>query len=165
MNKLDDLELMNKIDPQDMYHKIIHLPEQIIEAYKQADLHKPNDFFKDKNKIKRIVICGMGGSAISGDLTKFAFRNIIPVDVVKDYTLPFVDSSTLVICCSYSGNTEETLSCFEQASQKTKNISAVTSGGKLKEKLDDSKVWVKIKGGNPPRTAIAYIFLSIIRIL
>ncbi len=165
MIKLNDLELMNKIDPEDMYHKIIHLPEQIIEAYNQANLHKPLNFLTSKNEIKRIVICGMGGSAISGDLTKTAFQNVIPVDVVKDYSIPFVDSSTLVICCSYSGNTEETLSCFDEASQKTSHLSAVTSGGKLKEKLDDTKVWVEIKGGNPPRTAIAYIFLSIVRIL
>ena len=163
--KLDDLNLMNKIDPEDMYHKIIHLPEQIIEAYQEAKIHKPKNFVSKKNEIKRIVVCGMGGSAISGDLTKAAFQNVIPVDVVKDYTIPFVDSSTLVICCSYSGNTEETVSCFEEAGQKTSYLSAVTSGGKLIEKLDASKVWVEIKGGNPPRTAIAYIFLSIIRIL
>ena len=148
-----------------MYHKIIHLPEQIIEAYKEANIHKPKNFGSKKNEIKRIVVCGMGGSAISGDLTKATFQSFIPVDVVKDYTIPFVDSSTLVICCSYSGNTEETLSCFKEADKKTSYLSAVTSGGQLKEKLDGKKIWVEIKGGKPPRTAIAYIFLSIIRIL
>lgn len=163
--KLDDLKLMQKIDPDDMYHKIIHLPEQIMEAYNDANIHKPKKFNPDKNEIHRIVVCGMGGSAISGDLIKAAFQNIIPVDVVKDYTIPFVDSSTLAICCSYSGNTEETLSCFDDAGHKTSYLSAVTSGGQLKDKLDDSKVWVEIKGGNPPRTAIAHIFFSIVRIL
>ena len=54
MIKLDDLKLMTKIDPEDMYHKIIHLPEQIIEAYKEANIHKPKNFGSKKNEIKRI---------------------------------------------------------------------------------------------------------------
>src|SRR3989344_4521318 len=82
-------------------------------------------------KVDKIVVCGMGGSAVSGDLLKILMHNSkIPVFVVRDYKVPnFVDENTLVFAVSYSGNTEETIAAFEDASRKKAKIVAVTSGG------------------------------------
>src|SRR3989338_5769533 len=71
-------------------------------------------------KVDKIVIAGMGGSAVGGDLLKAYMHNSkIPVFVVRDYQVPnFVDENTLVFAASYSGNTEETLSAYEDALRK-----------------------------------------------
>src|SRR3990167_3847886 len=71
-------------------------------------------------KVDKIVVAGMGGSAVGGDLLKSYMRDSkIPVFVVKDYSLPgFVDENTLVFAVSYSGNTEETLSVFDAATKR-----------------------------------------------
>ena len=86
-------------------------------------------------KVDKIIIAGMGGSAVGGDLLKLYLHDLkIPVMTVRDYKLPnFVDENTLVFAVSYSGNTEETLSAFEDAQKKKAKIVAVTSGGKLGE--------------------------------
>src|SRR3989338_7725836 len=75
-------------------------------------------------KVGKIVVAGMGGSAVGGDLLKAYMRESrIPVFVIRNYSLPnFVDSETLVFAVSYSGNTEETLSCFEDAMNKKAKI-------------------------------------------
>src|SRR3989338_928248 len=82
-------------------------------------------------RIDNIVVAGMGGSAICGDLLKIYLHDLkIPVFVVRDYKVPsFVDENTLVFAVSYSGNTEETISAFCDALNKKAKIVAVTSGG------------------------------------
>ena len=87
-------------------------------------------------KVDKIVVIGMGGSAVGGDLLKAYMQNSkIPVFVVRDYKVPgFVDENTLVFAVSYSGNTEETLSAFEDAVKKKAKVAAVTSGGVLSVK-------------------------------
>ena len=87
-------------------------------------------------KVDKIVVAGMGGSAVGGDLLKsYMHDSKIPVFVVKDYSLPgFVDENTLVFCVSYSGNTEETLSVFDAATKKKAKIVVITSGGDLGRK-------------------------------
>nr|MBC8385361.1 hypothetical protein [Candidatus Cloacimonadota bacterium] len=90
MKIVDDLNKQTKLDTEDMYHKIIHLPEQVIKSYQEVNVHKPESFNSlDLKSIRRIVICGMGGSAISGDIAKSAFSHKIPIEVVKDYQIPF----------------------------------------------------------------------------
>lgn len=161
MKKFD--ELQKKYDTEDMYGKIIHLPEQILKSYEAKNVKIPKEF--NKEGINRIVICGMGGSAISGDIAKSAFQHIIPIEVVKGYKLPFIDENTLVIILSYSGNTEESVSCFYQAENKTRNIAVVTSGGILKKVILDRYLWVELNPGLPPRSAIGHLFFSLIKIL
>src|SRR3989344_652776 len=84
-------------------------------------------------KIDKIAVAGMGGSAVGGDLLKAYMHNSkIPVFVIRDYNIPnFVDENTLFFAVSYSGNTEETLSAYEEAVRKKAKIVAVTSGGQL----------------------------------
>ena len=115
---------------------------------------------------KNIVICGMGGSAIAGDYVREIFndRNII---VIRDYYLPkYINKDYLCICISYSGNTEETISCLKDAIDRGLNIISITSNGKLEEICKDKGIRIiKLPKGFQPRFAFPYIFVSLIYIL
>ena len=115
-------------------------------------------------KVDKIAVCGMGGSAVGGDLLKAYMGNSkVPVFVVRNYKVPnFVDENTLVFAVSYSGNTEETLSAFEDASMKKAKIIAVTSGGLLGAK---AKKAIKIPSGLQPRAALGYLFFPVLGVL
>lgn len=115
-------------------------------------------------KIDKIVVAGMGGSAVGGDLLKLYLPDSkIPIMTVRDYKLPnFVDEKTLVFAVSYSGNTEETLSAFEDAQKKKAKIVAVTSGGKLSEL---AKKLIRIPKGLQPRAALGYLFFPVLGVL
>nr|HPR18356.1 SIS domain-containing protein [Candidatus Cloacimonadota bacterium] len=164
MNVLNNHNKLSQLDKDNMYHKIIHLPEQILLTYQNAKLYLP-DILADKQKIQRLIICGMGGSAISADIAKAAFGKDIPIEVVKGYELPYCDRDTLVITISYSGNTEETLSCLQEAMTKTNLIAAITAGGKMKQLVENKFAWVEMEAGFPPRAAIAGLFISLLKLL
>ncbi len=113
--------------------------------------------------INNIVVCGMGGSAIGGDLLKTYLNQTMPVIVNKDYELPqFVSENSLVFLVSYSGNTEETLSCYKDAIKKGAKVVAISSNGKLAEQC---KKTIRIPAGMQPRAAIAYLFFPMIGML
>ena len=110
---------MNKdfhtLDPSAMHRQIFTFPEQMQSAFRIADESVPQG---KKSTATAVVIAGMGGSAIGGDLIKAltADSATVPIEVVRDYSLPaWVGPSTAVICVSYSGNTEESLSCYDEA--------------------------------------------------
>ncbi|MBS3101491.1 bifunctional phosphoglucose/phosphomannose isomerase [Candidatus Woesearchaeota archaeon] len=115
-------------------------------------------------KVDKIVVCGMGGSAVGGDLLKIYMHDSkVPVFVVRDYKVPnFVDENTLVFAVSYSGNTEETSSAFEDAQRKKAKIVAVTSGGQLGVM---AKKAIKIPSGLQPRAALGYTFFPVLGVL
>lgn len=126
-------------------------------------------FTPPKNEIRNVIITGLGGSGIGGSIiSQIAEKKIkVPVLVNKDYFLPdYVNEHTLVIVSSYSGNTEETIQCFEMAIAKNAKICCVTSGGKILE-MAKSKNFdhVIIPGGKPPRSAIAYSFSQLFYVL
>ena len=156
-------EKIEELDKQEMYHKIIHMPQDIYTTYHEATIQGKK--FEDSSKIKNLLICGMGGSAISGDLIEAAFSDKFPVKVVRDYSLPYINENTLLILCSFSGDTEETLSCLNQAMGKTSFIAAISRGGKLLAKIEDKFPYIKLNVSRPPRSAIAFLFFSIIRLL
>lgn len=141
-----------------MYNLIKEFPQQLLEAVEigeKARLHsKPNEAFRN------IVICGLGGSGIGGNLVSELLRNElrVPVIVNKGYSLPaFVDANSLLILCSYSGNTEETLQCANEAIKKGLSPSCITSGGNLAEIAGKNDLdTIKIPPGLPPRAALGY---------
>ncbi|MCK4313050.1 MAG: SIS domain-containing protein, partial [Candidatus Cloacimonetes bacterium] len=152
---------MKQFDSDDMYHKIINLPEQILKSYFEPKIHNPLNFSKlELKNIDKVIICGMGGSAISGDIAKVAFGTKLPFEVVKDYKIPFLNENTLVIILSYSGNTEETVTCLQQSISKTEFVGAITSGGRIKEIVDENYCWLELFPGLPPRSVIGYLFFS-----
>ncbi|MBI2655639.1 bifunctional phosphoglucose/phosphomannose isomerase [Candidatus Woesearchaeota archaeon] len=115
-------------------------------------------------KISNIIVAGMGGSAVGGDLLRLYMHDSkIPVTTIRDYKLPdYVNESTLVFAVSYSGNTEETLAAYEDAVRKKAKIVAVTSGGRLWEV---SKKTIKIPKGLQPRAALGYLFFPVLGVL
>ena len=155
-----------KLDPADMHGQIVNFPKQIEDALAIGRGHDPKGDFSD---ISSVVIAGMGGSGIGGDLIRALTidSTSVPIEVGRDYRLPaWVDGKTFVICVSYSGNTEETLSCLDDALERGAKVAGVTSGGKLEARLNgfDSDV-IKIPGGNPPRASIGYLFIPAIVLL
>ncbi|MEM7826768.1 MAG: bifunctional phosphoglucose/phosphomannose isomerase [Candidatus Aenigmatarchaeota archaeon] len=128
---------------------------------------------KTKIKVKampeNIVIAGMGGSAISGNLLIdwLEHKLTIPIHVCRNYLLPnFVNKKSLVIAISYSGNTEETISAFNDARERKAMIICITSGGKLEEVSKRYRIpFVSVEKGIEPRAALPYLFFSLIRIL
>ncbi|MCX8147054.1 MAG: bifunctional phosphoglucose/phosphomannose isomerase [Candidatus Woesearchaeota archaeon] len=117
--------------------------------------------------INGIIFCGMGGSAIPGDIIKSYIELSYPVEIVRDYKIPaWADKNTLVFIASYSGNTEEALSCFKSAKAKGTKIVCITSGGKLKKFCEDSKTpLIIVPSGIQPRDAIGYQTLPLLNVL
>jgi glucose/mannose-6-phosphate isomerase len=163
---LDDLNLYQRQDPDGMLARIKELPMQCRQAWQAAmDFRLPADY---KN-IDKVIILGMGGSAIGGDLVRSLVleESRIPVIVHRDYGLPaFVDDKTLVIASSYSGNTEETLSGFEPALKTKAKKLAMTTGGRVEELAEASNVPVfKIDYKAQPRAALGFSFLPTLGVL
>ncbi len=161
MSLLNDVEKIREVDPENMYNCIFDLPEQMEEALKISNNWKinPDDF----PEIKNIVVIGMGGSAIGGDLVRsfLASKLLVPFQVVRNYVLPeYVDDETLVIVSSYSGNTEETLAALDDAIGRKAMIAAISTGGMLEDvcKLNEIPM-AKLPEGLQPRAAIGYSFI------
>jgi len=151
-----------KYDSEDMKSVIQGFPNQIRQAYK---LGGDINF---EGEIKKVVITGMGGSAIAGDILKSYLQDSkIPIIVNRAYELPKdADKDTVVIVSSYSGNTEETISCYKDALRKFCKIVSVTSGGKISEmSINNRTLVVKIPRGMQPRAALAYSFFPMLRIM
>jgi len=166
MVNLDDVQVYRRLDPANMLEHLHDLPRQCRTAWHKAkDFELPEDYAS----IDKVVILGMGGSAIGGSLLRnFASRLTRPIIfVTRDYDLPaFVDDRTLVIASSYSGNTEETLSAFSQALKGKCKKLAMTTGGKLKALAEDAKVPVfLIDLVSQPRAAVGYSFIPLIAFL
>lgn len=147
-----------------MYKLISDFPNHIQEAIQIVE----NSDVKPLGEVQNIVITGLGGSGIGGTITAELCANSagVPILVNKSYHLPqFVNEKTLLIACSYSGNTEETLMALSQGMEKGAQVVAITSGGKLLE-LAKAKDYthVVIPGGNPPRSMLAYS-LSVLMLL
>ncbi len=128
---LDDASLYQDLDPEDMFARVGEMPDECVRAWQTAGQFKLPADFKD---IDSIVILGMGGSAIGGDLLKVLVADSCPVPIIvsRDYELPkYVGARTLVIASSYSGNTEETLAAFEAAVNTDAKKLVITTGGAI----------------------------------
>lgn len=120
--------------------------------------------------IQNVLVAGMGGSGIGGSLVKSlsASELRVPLDVSKSYDIPgYVNSNTLFIACSFSGNTEETLSAAEKARNKSAQIICITSGGKLESfARQHAYDTILIPGhSNSPRASIGYGLVQLYHIL
>ena len=120
---------------------------------------------KIKDKFSNICVCGMGGSGIGGDLLKPLAKKTL-IFAHHTYGLPsFVNNKSLVICVSYSGNTEEVLSAYAEAKKRKAKIISITSGGKLAG-LDKNTIIIPKKYKDfQPRSAIGYLFLTMVAVL
>jgi glucose/mannose-6-phosphate isomerase len=155
---LDDIESIKSIDTSNMFHDLYCFPEQILSAktiVEQSNLSK-------QYNIQHIIISGMGGSAISGDILKqyTEEKGFLPISVYRSYQLPkWINKQTLVFSQSYSGNTEETLNAFKHAYEKKCPIITISSNGKLMEYSNKRSIpFIKIPSGLQPRSAVGYMF-------
>lgn len=162
---LDNLQQVGRLDSRGMLELVSGFDRQLEQALKTARSLE----VKRSDPIRSIVICGMGGSAISGDLLKACVDSqlSVPVQVIRGYSVPaHVDSTTLALVCSYSGNTEETLSAWEECRQRGACIICMASGGKLENLArENQQMCVEIPPGLPPRTTFAYSLVPMFRIL
>jgi len=166
MNKLDNGKLISELDASGMLKLISNLPDQCLEA---NEIGGKSNIPKPDVRIDNIVFAGLGGSAIGADIVRGYLMNEVEVPVVvsRNYTLPgFVGKNTLLFCSSYSGNTEETLSSFEDGLKRGASIITMGSGGKLKEaSIKNNFQHISIPSGFPPRTALGYMSVTVMAIL
>ena len=157
---------MYEIDKDDMYQSIWDFPENIIDAIELSENITLKNEYRDVNNI---IIAGMGGSAIGGDVVYSLIKNEIKIPFVvnRGYDLPaWANSSTLIICSSYSGNTEETISILKEAKSLGASVIGITTGGVLESLCKNySFDFVNIPSGLQPRAALAFSFIPLLYIL
>ncbi len=141
-------------------------PAQLKEAVEIANKANLSPLQKP---IANVIICGLGGSGIGGTIVKETLFDecAVPIEVLKSYSLPsYVNEHTLIVCSSYSGNTEETLECYSLAQQQKAKIVCITSGGKLLELAKkDGNDSIVVPGGMPPRSCLGYSLTQLLHIL
>lgn len=160
-------KVVGKFDPTNMYQRIFDFPQQLLEGFSLPVFGDISDY--NAGRFKNIVVCGMGGSAIGGDFVRsyLADQLKVPMLINRGYRLPkFVDADSLVICSSYSGNTEETLACFEDAMSRLSKVFVITTGGKLAGMADANDIpHITLPGGFEPRAALGYSFGPILLLM
>lgn len=154
----DWTKLHELFDKSNMYEKVCNFPSYFEESIKISE----NSDLKARGNIKEVVACGMGGSAISLELARSMVvdKLLVPFTVVRDYFLPkHVNEDSLVFISSYSGNTEETISCLQEAIRRNSKVIAVSSNGEIESICKRNNLsFVKIPKGLPPRAAFPYLF-------
>ncbi|UCE80960.1 MAG: bifunctional phosphoglucose/phosphomannose isomerase [Methanobacteriota archaeon] len=153
---LDDLNAVKSLDTRDLLGMTAHMPEHLIEGFQLGRSAAP-----DGLEIGRIAVCGLGGSAIGGDLLCAWLSGVseIPCGVYRSYSIPnHIGRDSLVLAVSYSGNTEETLSMAKQALDRGSGMIAVSSGGQLKDIAAERDIpHCSLPSGLVPRSAIGYM--------
>lgn len=149
-----------------MLGRVLAMPQHFEEALARAQNVTLNISAASLNGI---VVVGMGGSAISGDVVRGLTLDslALPLQVSRSYELPgWVNERSLVVVSSYSGNTEESLSAFEMARARGANIVCITSGGKLHVQAQNDGLPVfPLPAGFPPRAALAHLTVPLLMIL
>lgn len=163
ISSLDDQNYIAGIDKSKMLDTVEAAPNHIIMAQKiPVSLQAEKEF-------SQIIIAGMGGSAIAGDVVSDLFFDSIktPIYVSRGYVLPAsFNEKSIFIAISYSGETEETLSALKEAESRKMEIICMSSGGKLKEIAMAKKyALVELMPGFQPRAAFYMIFTCLIRVL
>ncbi|MDZ7771433.1 MAG: bifunctional phosphoglucose/phosphomannose isomerase [Balneolaceae bacterium] len=160
-----DRKRIESVDTQNMWELLSDFPAQWRESVSRTE---SLDLTIDASRIRSICLAGMGGSAIGADLVRaYSYHTCPhPVQVVRHYDIPaWVDEHTLFISCSFSGNTEETLSALGQAREQGAQTIGVTSGGDLLRRASREEFdIIQIPGGMPPRAALGYSFVPLWRI-
>ncbi len=166
MIDLDDMAYLQQVDPEGMGVRVSELPSQCKEAKVLAEeCSLPTEY----SLVDAVVILGMGGSAIGGDLVRTLVERecSVPIIVNRHYDLPaFVNEHVMVIASSYSGNTEETLCAFSEALKRGAWPLAITTGGKLAEICTSQKLpLIAFDYKSQPRAALGYSLVPLLVVL
>jgi glucose/mannose-6-phosphate isomerase len=163
---LDNIPKMLSLDRFGMMGLVLGLPGQCRDARSRVKVHPPK---LKHHSFKSVVVSGLGGSAIGADVVRALIGKSagFSLTVNRNYGLPaWVSKETLVICSSYSGNTEETLSAFQIAVRKKFPILVISSGGKLLNQARRRNLpCLELTGGLPPRAAFGYSFTTLLTAL
>ena len=161
---LDSKDAIRSVDISDMLAAVGALPKQLSEGVRRGKRATVS-----KAPLTHVVVCGVGGSAIGGDLLRgwLSTTSQVRCEVQRSYSLPVqVGKESLAIVASYSGNTEETVAMFRDAMKRRARIVAVTSGGRLAKLAEAEDVpLVRIPTGVQPRASIGYMFGAMTGIL
>jgi glucose/mannose-6-phosphate isomerase len=161
-----NLQSVQRYDQYDMYSLLRNFPHQVEDAVR---IGKQCRIPFKRTGITSLVVTGLGGSAIGGDLLRSYVQDEleIPFVVNRNYTLPeFVDHRTLVIVSSYSGNTEETVAAHAEARKRKAKIICITSNGETaKMALKYNQPLITIPRGLPPRIALGYSFFPLLEVM
>ena len=157
-------EAVGRVDAANQLADILDLPEHLRDALWRVSSADIGDW----DSRNGLVVAGMGGSAIGGDLARVALGDHAsrPIITARDYGLPgWTTPDTTVLCASYSGETEETLAAFDAAGALGARRVAVTTGGKLAELARAESVPViPLPGGFQPRVAVAYMTVAALEV-
>ena len=160
------IENIKGIDKNNFLKELQGFPQQI--EYVLNDENILNNIIENK-KYSNILICGMGGSAIGGDLLKSLFQSFITIPIIinRDYLVPsWMNKNTLIILSSYSGNTEEVLSCYNQCLQRKCKPIIISCGGTLLNSAKINKLqFIKVPDGLMPRSALGYSISILTKLL
>jgi len=163
----------SELDKANMIELLEEFPQKMVDAlHLGEEFSIPANFLPASDSagsFKNIVVLGMGGSAIGGNLLSdyLADELSIPIVVIRGYNIPkFVDEDSLVFAVSYSGNTEETISALKRCLEAKARVIALTSGGKLSILARENNFPViKVPAGIQPRAAISYLFFPVLKAL
>ena len=180
-NKDDDINILDgdfsELDKANMVELLEEFPQKMRDALRLGEeISIPTNFSTafvnapaSALNFKNIVVLGMGGSAIGGDLLSdyLADELAIPLVVIRGYDIPkFVDEDSLVFAVSYSGNTEETIFALQKCLDAKARVIALTSGGKFAILSQENNFpLIKVPAGIQPRAAISYLFFPILKVL
>ncbi len=149
-----------------MNELVAAFPSQLQKA---TEIAKAQVLMPAKSEIHHVFISGLGGSGIGGTIARELVEKDckVPILTNKDYFAPsFINRHTLCIICSYSGNTEETISVLEKVLEKDAHVVCITSGGKIAEIAKEHHLsLVLIPPGMPPRSCIGYSMVQILEVL
>jgi glucose/mannose-6-phosphate isomerase len=168
MTDLDNAAEMARTDGHGMLDLVESFPEQCRRGWELGTSWAAGAGIGPPSSL---VVAGMGGSAIAGDLVRGLLARDLPIPtaVTRDFEVPvWVGPDTLVICCSYSGNTRETISAFEHARGLGARVAAITSGGELLRRSSAAGSGpdpLIMPGGLPPRAALGYPLFGLLALV
>ena len=162
---LDDPALRDRVDPTGFARLIAGLPAQARAAWELGGAWEPPAGFRRPG---RVVALGLGGSAIGADVVATIASRVdaVPVQVVRDYAAPPPGDDTLVVACSFFGNTEEVLAAFAAGIDGPGMRLAITTGGRLGELAGRHRCGLlRYDSPGPPRTALGYCVFPLLAVL
>src|SRR5215218_7849321 len=159
-----DRETIGRFDPTDQVTDVLAIPEHLRDALWKVE----SAGLEPWDSPGGMIVAGMGGSAVGGQLARAILGDHAsrPLLAAQAYGLPpWTTPDTTVLCASYSGDTEETLACYEAAGVIGARRVAVTSGGELAElaRADGVPV-IPVAGGYQPRAAVAYLTVAALQV-
>lgn len=161
-------EQIEAVDRHGYVGDVLAMPQHLEDALWRVESASLERVLGASDDLGPLLVCGMGGSAIGGDLAGAVLgeRLLRPLKTVRGYELPLWASPTsVVLCASYSGNTEETLACYEAAGALGALRIVVTTGGRLAEAArHDGVPVIPLPAGLQPRAAVAYMLVAVLEV-